>query len=82
VIAPPAADVLALDEAIQKPLAAKPHLAEIILLRYYTDLSFEETARAVGSSVSTVKPKWRFARTWLARELGEAPPGAAEADDD
>jgi RNA polymerase sigma factor (TIGR02999 family) len=82
VIVPPADDLLALDEAIQKLQAAKPHLAEVVLLRYYTGLNFEETAGLVGSSVSTVKRQWRFARAWLARELGEAPPGAAEPGDD
>src|SRR5262245_40075818 len=35
VIAPPADDLLALDEAMQKLQAAKPHLAEIVMLRYY-----------------------------------------------
>lgn len=81
VIEPPADDLLALDEAIQKLQATKPHLAEIVMLRYYTGLSFEETADAVGSSVSTLKRQWRFARAWLARELGEDSPGDGEADD-
>src|SRR5215470_11441667 len=70
VIAPPADDLLALDEAIQKLQTAKPHLSEIVLLRYFTGLTFEETADVVGKSVSTVKRDWRFARAWLARQLG------------
>jgi RNA polymerase sigma factor (TIGR02999 family) len=78
VILPPADDLLALDEAIQKLQTTKPHLAEIVMLRYYTGLSFEETASVVGRSVSTVKREWRFARAWLARKLGEAPPDATE----
>ena len=83
VIAPPADDLLALDEAMQKLQADRPDLAEIVMLRYYTGLSFEETAGVVGRSVSTVKRQWRFARAWLARELGDAPPpGAAGARDD
>lgn len=78
VISPPADDLLALDEAIQKLQAVKPHLAEIVVLRYFSGLSFEETVAALGSSVSTVKRQWRFARAWLARELGETPLGDAE----
>src|ERR1700757_980929 len=35
-VEPPADDLLALDEAIQKLQAQKPHLAEIVMLRYYT----------------------------------------------
>jgi RNA polymerase sigma factor (TIGR02999 family) len=75
VIAPPAEDLLALDEAVQQLNIAKPHLAEIVMLRYYTGLTLEETASVVGKSLSTVKREWRFARAWLARRLGEDPPG-------
>src|SRR5215472_1477198 len=70
-VEPPADDLLELDEAIQKLQAHKPHLAEIVLLRYYTGLSVEETAGVLGASVRTVYRDWRHARTWLALELGE-----------
>jgi RNA polymerase sigma factor (TIGR02999 family) len=72
-IEPPADNLLALDEAIGKLQAEKPHLAEVVLLRYYTGLSVEETASVVGRSVSTVTRDWRYARAWLAGQLGEAP---------
>jgi len=76
-------DLLALDEAIGRLQTEKPNLAEIVMLRYYSGLSFEETAGVVGRSVSTIKREWRFARAWLARQLGEAsPPSAGEAGDD
>jgi RNA polymerase sigma factor (TIGR02999 family) len=78
-IEPPADDLLALDEAIQKLQAYKPHLAEIVMLRYYTGLSVEETAGVLGESERTVYRDWRHARTWLALELGED--AAAGADD-
>jgi RNA polymerase sigma factor (TIGR02999 family) len=68
-IEPPADDVLALDEAIQALQAKEPRLAEIVLLRYYTGLSVEETAAVVGRSESTVKREWRQARAWLAGRL-------------
>ena len=71
VIEPPADDVLALDEAIQKLQAEDPRLAEIVMLRYYTGLSVEETAAVLGESVRTVYRAWRHARTWLALEMGE-----------
>jgi RNA polymerase sigma factor (TIGR02999 family) len=70
-VEPPAHDLLALDEAIQKLQAKKPHLAEIVMLRYYTGLSVEETAGVLGESVRTVYRDWRFARAWLASELGD-----------
>jgi RNA polymerase sigma factor (TIGR02999 family) len=72
-IEPPAEDVLALDEAIVRLQAEKPRHAEIVMLRYYTGLSVEETAGVVGRSVRTVTREWRYARAWLAGQVGEAP---------
>jgi RNA polymerase sigma factor (TIGR02999 family) len=70
-VEPPADDLLALDEAIRKLQDHKPHLAEIVMLRYFAGLSVEETADVLGESVRTVDRDWRHARTWLALELGE-----------
>jgi RNA polymerase sigma factor (TIGR02999 family) len=82
-IEPPADDLLALDEAMQRLQAEKPGLAEIVMLRYYAGLSLEETAGVVGRSVSTIKREWRFARARLARQLGEdRPSGVGEPVDD
>jgi RNA polymerase sigma factor (TIGR02999 family) len=81
-IEPPADDLLALDEAIGQLQQEWPHLAEVVLLRYYTGLSVEETAGVVGRSVRTVAREWRFTRAWLAVRLGEAaPPGGGEGAD-
>jgi RNA polymerase sigma factor (TIGR02999 family) len=82
-IEPPADDLLALDEAIHQLQAEEPRLAEIVLLRYYTGLSVEETAGVVGRSVSTVTREWRQARAWLAGRLKPGTdPGVAGADHD
>jgi RNA polymerase sigma factor (TIGR02999 family) len=82
-IEPPADDILALDEAISQLQAEDARLAEIVLLRYYSGLTVEETARVVGVSVSTLTRDWRYARAWLAGFLGEAGvPGTGEAADD
>jgi RNA polymerase sigma factor (TIGR02999 family) len=70
-IEPPTEDVLALDDAIRTLEAEEPRLAEIVLLRYYTGLSVEETAAVVGRSERTVKREWRQARACLAGQLGE-----------
>jgi RNA polymerase sigma factor (TIGR02999 family) len=78
-IEPPADNLLALDEAVEKLQAHQPHLAEIVLLRYYTGLSVAETAAVLGESERTVYRDWRHARTWLALELGQDP--AAETGD-
>jgi RNA polymerase sigma factor (TIGR02999 family) len=69
-IEPPADDLLALDEAIAALQAEEPLLAELVMLRYFSGLSVEETAAVLGQSASTVKRDWRRARAWLTRRLG------------
>jgi RNA polymerase sigma factor (TIGR02999 family) len=81
VIEPPADDLLAVDEAIGKLQAEKPHLAEIAMIRYFAGLSADETAAVLGISASTLAREWRFARAWLARQLGDAPGEAGRADE-
>ncbi|HKB39355.1 MAG TPA: sigma-70 family RNA polymerase sigma factor [Gemmataceae bacterium] len=80
-IEPPTDDLLALDEAIGRLQAEDPRLAEIVQLRYFTGLSVEETASVVGASVRTVKRDWRYARAWLARQLGKDPAAGGAGGD-
>lgn len=74
VIDPPSEDLLAVDEAVKKLEAEDPEKARIVMLRYFTGLTTEETAQVLGVSVATVERKWRFIRAWLHRELGESAP--------
>src|SRR5215813_13030006 len=76
-IEPPADNLLALDEAIQRLQAEEPRLGEIVMLRYYGGLGVEETAEVVGRSDRTVKREWRQARAWLAGRL--SPGGLSDA---
>lgn len=62
-------DVIALDDALQALERLDPQQSRIIELRFFTGLSLEETAEALGVSASTVKREWRSARAWLSREL-------------
>lgn len=68
-LAPPSADVLALDDALARLEAIDPARARIVELRYFGGLSVEETAAELGLSPATVKRHWSVARAWLAREL-------------
>ncbi|WZO99344.1 ECF-type sigma factor [Isosphaeraceae bacterium EP7] len=81
IIEPPADELLAVDEAIRKLKAEKPHLAEIIMLRYFAGLSVDETAAVLGISASTLAREWRFARAWLAHRLGDALNGVGRVDE-
>ncbi len=62
--------LLAVDEAVEKLAAVHPRQAELVKLRYFTGMTFEEAAAALGIAVSTAKEWWSYARAWLAVELG------------
>jgi RNA polymerase sigma factor (TIGR02999 family) len=64
-----ATDVLALHDALQKLAAVDPDQARLVELRYFGGLSIEETAEALGVSISTVKREWAVARAFLRREI-------------
>jgi RNA polymerase sigma factor (TIGR02999 family) len=63
------ADVLMLDEALQRLEALDPRKSRIVELRFFGGLSLEETAAALEISVGTVRRDWTLARAWLSREL-------------
>jgi RNA polymerase sigma factor (TIGR02999 family) len=62
-----------LDDALQRLEVVDPRQSQILEQRYFGGLSLEETAEAVGVSLATVKRELRFARAWLAAELGREP---------
>ncbi|MEQ1897125.1 MAG: ECF-type sigma factor [Vicinamibacterales bacterium] len=73
VAAPAADDMLpALDEALARLEVMDPEQARIVELRYFSGMSIEETAEALGLSPATVKRRWALARAWLFRELDGA----------
>ena len=64
-----AADVLAVDQALERLTRIDPDQARIIELRFFAGLTVEETAHVLQRSARTVKREWRLARAWLYREL-------------
>ena len=62
-------DLLALDDALDRLAKLDSQQARIIELRYFSGLSLEETAAAMGISRSSVASNWAMARAWLHREL-------------
>ena len=62
-------DLLALDEALTKLGKIDERQARIIELRYFGDLTLEDTAKALGISRTTVADDWAMGRAWLHREL-------------
>lgn len=75
-------DMLVLDQALDRLAAAEPRWAQVVELRFFTGLEIAEVAGVLGTSPATVKRDWQFARAWLARELGDAPPPRASKPGD
>jgi RNA polymerase sigma factor (sigma-70 family) len=66
------AELVALDEALERLGTASPRARRVIELRFFTGLSLEETAEALDLSARTVQRDWLTARAWLRATL--APP--------
>jgi len=65
--------VLALDDALRSLAKLDRRKSEIVELKYFGGLTNNETAEVLSVSVETVKRDWRFARSWLLREIEERP---------
>ena len=63
------ADVLAIDDALERLAAVDAEQVRIIELRFFAGLTVEETAHVLGRSARTIKREWRLAKAWLYREL-------------
>ena len=63
-------DVLNLNEALEKLAAFDKRLAQVVEMRFFGGLSFEEIAESQGISLRTAKRDWALAKSWLYTELG------------
>jgi RNA polymerase sigma factor (TIGR02999 family) len=63
------ADLLAVNEAIDKLSQVDPLQARIVELRFYGGFTVEETAKILGVSKRTAESEWTMIRAWLRREL-------------
>jgi RNA polymerase sigma-70 factor, ECF subfamily len=73
------ANVLAMDEALERLAVLDPRQAQIVELRFFGGLQVEEIATVLQVSEPTVKREWRSARAWLAHEMGGTNDGGALA---
>jgi RNA polymerase sigma factor (TIGR02999 family) len=64
-----AAELIALDEALDELKDFDPRKSKVVELRYFGGLSLEETADALEVSVMTVRRDWRAAKAWLFRRM-------------
>lgn len=62
-------DLIALDEALSRLGKMDAQQARIVELKYFADLTLQETAEVLGISTATVKRDWQTAKAWLYREM-------------
>src|ERR1017187_5526731 len=62
-------ELLAVHEALDNFAKEDPQKAEMVKLRYFAGLSFEEVAEVLNISVPTAKRWWAYARASLFQEI-------------
>jgi len=65
-------ELVALDDALQALARVAERKSRVVELRYFGGLTVEETAEVLKVSPETVMRDWKFAKSWLLRELSRA----------
>ena len=65
-------EIIDLHEALEKLATFDSRKAEIVELKYFGGLNYEEMAEVLKISPVTVRRDWRFAKAWLYTELQNA----------
>jgi RNA polymerase sigma factor (TIGR02999 family) len=68
--------LLDVNDALEKFALVYPRKAELVKLRYFVGMSFEDSAQALGIAVPTAKQWWAYSRAWLRVEMSK--PGSCE----
>jgi len=62
-------EVIDLDRALTRLKELDRRQSKVVEMMFFGGLTIEETAAGLGVSPETVKRDWKFAKTWLHREL-------------
>ena len=65
-------DVIALETVLFELAKRDARAVKIVEMHFYGGLTFEEIARVLEISLSTVMREWRFARNWLYQNLNRS----------
>jgi RNA polymerase sigma factor (TIGR02999 family) len=68
----PVADLLELDDALERLAEANAQAAELVKLRYFAGFTQQEAATALGLPRRSADRLWAFARAWLIDALDRA----------
>lgn len=62
-------EIIALDDALKNLEQIDVRRSRVVELKFFGGLTMEEIAEVLNISSDTVKRDWKFARTWLLREV-------------
>ena len=62
-------EIIELHEALERLAALDARKAEVVELKYFGGLNYDEIAEVLKISAITVRRDWEFARTWLYSDL-------------
>lgn len=66
------AELVALDDALDRLARRNARLAKVVELRFFAGLKEDEAAAVLGVTPRTVQRDWATARAWLHKEVGGA----------
>jgi RNA polymerase sigma factor (TIGR02999 family) len=61
--------LLDVNDALEKFAQQEPRKAELVKLRYFVGMTFDEASEVLGIAVPTAKEWWAYARAWLRVEI-------------
>src|SRR5213596_972470 len=65
-------EILDLHEALERLATLDSRKAQVVELKYFGGLNYDEMAEVLRISPVTVRRDWRFAKTWLHTQLQDA----------
>jgi len=65
----PGSDLVAIDDALKSLEAIDPRKGQVVEIRFFGGLSVKEIGEILKVSPETVQRDWKFAKSWLRREV-------------
>jgi RNA polymerase sigma factor (TIGR02999 family) len=64
-----AGQVVDLNEALERLVEVDRRASQVVELKYFGGMSYDEIAEVLGISAMTVRRDWEFAKAWLHKQL-------------
>jgi len=62
-------EIIELNEALERLAALAPRKSEVVELKYFGGINYDDIAAVLKVSAITVRRDWEFAKAWLYGEL-------------